>query len=492
MKVIVFFFLSGFDKKSRIAYNRPIEKRPEGPKETETKHMKKLIACLIALCLLLTACGGWQERPAAEEGGESETPAREGESPAREPAGDSAETGETSPAPTPEPTPEPTPAPTKPPYLSFPDGSIHDYGETDLDLSWLRHEDAAAVAELLREMPALKSVELGADDARAAEEAGEEPPEADAPARLSWTDIRVLQEAAPQAEFFYRFRFYGKDFCLQDESVDLNHRSMDDEGAEVRAMLRCMKRCSYLDMDFCGVSDEAMAAIREEFPQIEVVWRIWFGRDNKLSVRTDVERILASDGGMHIEDNCSGLQYCTKVKYLDMGHMPELEDWSFLGCMPELEVVVISIGCFDLDDLAGLANCPHLEYLEMCSRSTREEALDLSFLAGLTELKHLNICCLYDVTGYEALETLTGLERLWIGCHTNIPPEYIAHLQEVLPNTEFNLTTEVGDGWEWRWTDATNQRPNDRYYLLIQQFDYGHYDRVCALYWNDPLYKPHD
>ena len=107
----------------------------------------------------------------------------------------------------------------------------------------------------------------------------------------------------------------------------------------MREILPCMKHCRYLDMDFCGVSDEAMAAIREEFPQMEVVWRIWFGRDNKLSVRTDVERILASDGGMHIEKNYSGLQYCTKVKYLDMGHMPELTDWSFLGCMPDLEVL---------------------------------------------------------------------------------------------------------------------------------------------------------
>ena len=111
-----------------------------------------------------------------------------------------------SPAPTAEPTPSPTPEPTKPPYLSFPDGSRHDYGETTLDLSWLEHEQAAETAELLREMPQLREVELGMDRTLSAEAAlpeGEELPEPEEgeepavePERLTWADIRLLQEAA--------------------------------------------------------------------------------------------------------------------------------------------------------------------------------------------------------------------------------------------------------------------------------------------------------
>ncbi len=458
--------------------------------------MKKICAILMLLALLLTACGaaeapGLAKTPEQSAAGESEPPTASEAAP--------------EPPPEPSPTPEPTPEP-----LLFPDGSVHEPEEESLDLSWLRHEDVQTAAELLRRMPELRAVELGADNARAAEEAAEEAPEeespeadaaaaaeseadaAEEPERLSWADIRLLQEAAPQAEFYYRFRFFGKDFTLQDEAMDLNHRQMDDEGAAVREVLACMKHCRSLDMDFCGVSDEAMASIREDFPQVDVVWRIWFGRYNKLSVRTDVERILASDGGFHLEMNYSGLQYCTKVKYLDVGHMPGLEDWSFLGCMPDLEVCVIAIGGFEGDDLAGLANCPHLEYLEMCSRSTRGE-LDLSFLAGLTELKHLDICCLYDnIVGYESLETLTGLERLWIGKYTYIPADYIEHLREVLPNTEINTDSETGDGGTWRWIDQGRRRPQPRYDLLCRQFDYGNYDKVCAYFWNDPLYKPHD
>ena len=425
---------------------------------------RAMILCVTLLCLFLAGCVELPPLPAGPA-----TPTE---------------------APTPEPTPEPTP--TKPPYLSFPDGSRHDYGEVNLDLSWLCHEQVGETAALLREMPELRSVQLGMDRARSAETAGQENPEPETeeeagPERLTWADIRMLQEAAPQAEFYYRFRFCGKDFSLQDEAMDLNHRTMDDEGAAVREILACMKHCRYLDMGFCGVSDEAMASIRDDFPEVEVVWRIWFGRDDLLSVRTDVERILASDGGFHLEEHWEPLQYCTKVKYLDLGHNPDLHDWSFLGCMPNLEVCVIAIGGWEGDDLAGLANCPHLEFLEMCSRSTKGE-LDLSFLAGLKELKHLDICCLFDnVVGYEALENLPQLERLWIGKYTYIPEDYIEHLR-----TEINVTAETGDGGAWRWVNGNRDRLQPRYALLCQQFDYGNFNKVCAWYWNDPLYYPHD
>ena len=466
--------------------------------------MKKWITVLLlAVLLLLAACGG---------DGTGLPAARDGEETAPAPA-----------EPTPEPTPEPSPTP-----LIFPDGSSHERDETALDLRWLEHEDVKATAALLREMPALQTVELGADRVRSAEEAeaaqqadeasggeeGEEeedpdeewwaftyfepyrdkhadPPETDTePERLSWADIRTLQEAAPQAEFAYRFRFLGKDLSLADERVDLNHRTMHDEGAAVREFLPCMKHCSYLDMDFCNVSDEAMAAIRDDYPQMEVVWRIWFGSAGCLSVRTDVERILASEPGMCLlDENTGSLKYCTKVKYLDMGHQGQLHDWSFLGYMKDLEVAVISIGGWT--DLSFVGNCTHLEYLEMCSRTIKGE-LDISFLANLKELKHLDLCCLGDdLIGYEVLEEMTGLERLWIGYFTHLPRDFVMGLYDKLPNTVINLESQTGCEGFWRYSDGAFI-PCERYALLCEQFDYIHYYASCSRYYNDPCYYPHD
>ena len=98
-----------------------------------------------------------------------------------------------------------------------------------------------------------------------------------------------MQSAFPGVEFLYRFRFLGYDFTTLDTSFDLNHLKMEDEGAAVREILPCMQNCKLLDMDFCGVSSEAMEQIRDEYPQMEVIWRIWFGHD--CSVRTDVDHI---------------------------------------------------------------------------------------------------------------------------------------------------------------------------------------------------------
>ncbi len=441
-----------------------------------TVKLKRLVPLLTALLclLLLTACGGSDAAPAVGESAAVEAAA----------GGESSAGAETAAVPTPEPSPGP---------LCFPDGSVHEREESFLDLSWLRHKDAEKTAELLRQMPALAQVELGADNARAAEEAlelGEEAPET-GEERLSWADIRMLQDAAPQAEFDYRFRFCGKDFTLRDEAMDLNHRAMNDEGAAVREILPCMKHCRYLDMDFCYVSDEAMAQIRDENPQMEVVWRIWFGSHDFYSVRTDAERILSSDEGASLlDENTASLKYCTKVKYLDLGHRPTLSDWSFLGYMPDLEVVIVSLG--DWKDLSCLANCPHLEYLEMCC-PLHPGDIDISFLAGLTELRHLDICCLGDnVRGYEVLADMPYLERLWIGVRTGIPRDFLAELREKLPDTVIDTTTYTGCDDNWRYIYSRGGPLVPRYALLRQQFDYDHFPQAISAYYNDPLYYPHD
>ena len=168
---------------------------------------------------------------------------------------------------------EPTPIPV--PEYTFPDGSVHRADETALDLSSLTHRDVETVAALLQEMPDLQEIELGTDGAWTGtqpelteETAMQERPE-NAARDLSWEDLRILQEAAPDAEILYRFCFYGREFTTQDEVMDLNHSTMYDEGEAVRNILPLMKHCRYLDMDSCGVSSESMAEIRDAYPDMD-------------------------------------------------------------------------------------------------------------------------------------------------------------------------------------------------------------------------------
>ena len=324
------------------------------------------------------------------------------------------------------------------PEITFPDGSLHKTPERRVDLSNLCHDQVADTAEVLKQMSKLRYVNLGTEDRIAPEGdkvfSGEND---DVNARnLTWEDIRLLQETCPDTDFEYRFTLFGKEFSTLDTEMNFHHVTMDDEGAAVREVLSCMTKCELLDMDFSGVSSEHMAEIRDTYPQIKVVWRIWFGND--CSVRTDVERILASNlNHVLTDDNTRDLKYCTKVRFLDVGHNSMLRDFSFLAYMPDLEVAVICIT--GLDDLTPLANHEKLEYLEI---NTCAQGLDLSPLGTCPNLEHICACFLGHVQGWKELKKLTKLQRLWFGRYTKLPEGGIEELQDALPNTIINTTNE--------------------------------------------------
>ena len=299
------------------------------------------------------------------------------------------------------------------------------------------------------------------------------------PRGLTWEDIRALQDVCPEADVEYHFTLFGKSFSTLDTEMNFHHITMDDEGAALREVLPCMTKCELLDMDFSGVSSENMAEIRDAYPQMKVVWRIWFGSD--CSVRTDVERILASNLNHGLtDDNTRDLKYCTKVRFLDIGHNSMLHDFSFLEYMPDLEVAVICIT--GLSDLTPLANHEKLEYLEI---NTCAQGLDLSPLGTCPNLEHICACYLGHVRGWEELKKLTKLQRLWFGCNTQLPEGAVEELQEALPNTIINTTNPFGSSGDWRY-EGKHRHP--RYELLREQFDYTNYTNVSSSWYNDPMY----
>lgn len=344
-------------------------------------------------------------------------------------------------------------------------------GDRSISLVGATRADIQKLKLILPLMNGLESLSLGTRDTN---------PE------LDFKDIAAFERLRPEAELEYSFELFGRSIDIRDKELNFSHVPMDDEGAAVLAAALCMPELERLDMDFCGVSNEAMAEIRDALPDTEVIWRIWFG--DAYSVRTDVEKILASKptvGGDLNEKNTEALKYCTKVKYLDLGHNATLEDISFVQYMPELEVAVLSISGWG--DASPLASCPHLEYLEI--QNTR--VTDLTPLAGLKELKHLNVAYLFELDDISPLYGLTQLERLWIGCLNRVPAEQIEHMRECAPDCEIN-TTVSGDptGGTWRYSGRINpdwtSELSPRYALLREQFGYDGLD--YCFYWRDPLY----
>lgn len=354
--------------------------------------------------------------------------------------------------------------------VAMPDGSIFSNDADSMDFSEKSDSEITALAGYLKLLPEIKTIELGQ------ERSG-----------LSWSTVGLLEETCPEAEINYVFSLYGYETDLHDTSINLSHVPLEDGGAAVAEAMDHMPNLCYVDMDSCGVPDEDMAAIRDAHPNVKVVWRVWFG-DN-YSVRTDVERILASapsKGGMLTPDNTKSLKYCTDVKYLDVGHNDYLTDISFVAYMPKLEVAILAMDFWT--DAGPLANCTELEYLEIQTTS----CTDLTPLSGLTKLRHLNIAYNHDLADISPLFGLTELERLWIGCTTSVPMEQVYKMQECAPNCEIN--TEVYEdpvGGRWRYVDynelAYMYIYHPRYIQLREQFgDYapGAYSYI----WNDPMY----
>ena len=365
-------------------------------------------------------------------------------------------------------TPEPTPAPTPVPGVEIL-GRSYEHEEKNVDLTGITEADVSAVCGALKAMAGPETITIGSE---------EETP-------LRWESLGAIHDAAPGAVIDYAFRIFDRDFNLSDEMMDLKYIPMDDEGALVGAVARCMTNLKTLDMDSCRVSNEAMARLRDSLPNTEVIWRVNFAQ--YYTARTNVTRILASmpgKAGELVHNNVMNLKYCTKVKYLDLGHNNYLNTIEFCRYMPDLEVLIV--GMTAVEDFSPLADCPKLEYLEAMTSRIH----DLTPLSGLQNLRHLNICYDFAVTDITPLYGLTGLERLWIGMHDPVPPEQVARFKELVPGCKVNTTTPDPTEEYWRFADHGDAMGNPvydpRYALLREQFGYTEGD--FAFTWNDPLY----
>ena len=248
-----------------------------------------------------------------------------------------------------------------------------------------------------------------------------------------------------------------------------------------------MPKLNYLDMDFCGVENEDMEVIRDSLPNATVVWRIWFGEKLRYTARTDTQRILASNpdrGGELTGISTEVLKYCTKVKYLDLGHNEQLEDISFVAYMPDLEVAVLAMNQWA--DARPLMNCPKLEYLEMQTGACS----DLRPIATLKNLKHLNICYCFALRDMSPIYDL-DLERLWVGCLTPIPEEQVQEYHRRHPKCEINTTAvdPTTEGWRtYGYNEFGMVIVAPRYALLREQFEYDEMQTSYNYIENDPKY----
>ncbi len=331
---------------------------------------------------------------------------------------------------------------------------------TSVDLSNITPDQVDAVSQQIASFPNIVWVELTA---------------ADGSNKLAIADVKKLQTANPNVVFHYSFKLYGKTVSTTDEKIEFVKVSIGNSGeSTIREALDILKGCRYFLLDNCGLSNEVLAGIRDDYTRTKLVWRV-FQTNKSRSWLTDTEVLRAVYG---VNDNNSGVfKYCTDVKYLDFGHNTEMVDISFLGYMPNLEIAILSGA--PIKDLSPLANCKKLVFLEIawCGHVS-----DISALAQCDSLRNVNLAH----TRVKDLSPLYGLnmEMLSFVNSGNRAGFTEAHWQEIqakLPgcwitfNPLFdNNANPYGTGWRYK----TSGGYTEIYRKVRDVFDYDAIDKV--------------
>ena len=255
---------------------------------------------------------------------------------------------------------------------------------TELDLSAMNSAGVEEACRKLGQMTGLTDVTLSS--------------------ALSFEDVDKLQTAVPHIRFHYAFNLLGRTVSTSDDEIIFQNQDFgDSEETEIRKALKILDHTSRFVLDNCGYSNETLAKLREDFRGgPKVIWRVWFGKEGRYTTLTDDDTIRAVYNVT--DDTCGPMKYLEDVRYMDIGHNEFLSDLSFIGYMPNLEVLIASES--GVRELTGFDNCKKLTWLELAYCYKLE---NIDALAGCDGLKYLNISY-SKVTSFEPLDALK-LER---------------------------------------------------------------------------------
>ena len=332
--------------------------------------------------------------------------------------------------------------------ISFSD-HLFEMNTKELDLSFIESDQITDLISILSMFPELSEVRLSDNAANS---------------NLSPSDVKLLVDAFPDIHYIYSFKLYGKMLTTSDTELVFDEVNIGNDDLDlIRDALNIMRDCKYVLLDSCGIDDSNMAALRSEYPDKEIVWRIFV---NRYSMLTNEEMIRMTS--KLTDQDTEPLRYCTNVKYLDLSYN-KIADISFLSGYTELECAILTLT--NISDLTPLVNCRNLTWLELFTCTNLE---DISCLAQMNNLKYLNIS-MTKVTDISELSELP-LER-FICVDSKIDKDDLGQFQEQHPQCLVK-TTGSAVGYAWRYNDKKQKEP----------FEY--YERLCEIFrYNDKSYK---
>lgn len=295
------------------------------------------------------------------------------------------------PLPTAEPTPMPTPEPTPEPIRVEILGRTYGPDSTEIDLRSMSAEELDEICEALSQLPGVESLLL---------------PEKNGYTALDFDALDALRESAPQAELHGRFRLFEKDADFETTELRYYYGHVYNDGIETfRRALPYLSSLELLRLELCFIDDyEAMDALRSDFPEVNIVWSVFI--EDNITLMTDTVLIntsLLSDRNVknlkYMRDvlyvdfghdmaltDLSFLAGFPKLRVL-ICSLTNISDLSPLAECPELEF----LECFStkVSDLSPLSGLTKLTYLNLGDLA---ELDDLTPLYGMDSLRLVRIC----------------------------------------------------------------------------------------------------
>ncbi|MBR5633121.1 MAG: leucine-rich repeat domain-containing protein [Clostridia bacterium] len=277
---------------------------------------------------------------------------------------------------------------------------------------------------------------------------------------LTADEYAALSKAAPNVRLITKVDFTDFTIDMTSSDIDISGNIVSNKDA-LEAVVSDLNEGTRLVMCDCGYTNEEMGALREKYPSVSFVWRLYLG---KWSLRTDDEAfsvmIYASDTYKRLtSEDIEVLKYCTNLYAIDLGHQ-DITDLTTIGELTDLRVLILADN--KITDLSPLANLKSLQYLELFVNRIS----DLSPLASCTELVDLNFGWnrVYDIS---SIYSLPKLERLWL------PTNPVAgtkqdEIRAAFPNATIIFADEnsVSSGW----------RTHERYFSMRGMFTNNKYD----------------
>ena len=271
------------------------------------------------------------------------------------------------------------------------------------------------------------------------------------------TEIDILDTSLTEAlgsALCDRFPFLAvrRTVTLNGTPFDSFTEALDLSGAEIASYeafsdaLGYFPKLGRLEMHDCSLSDEQLAAIRDRYPDVDVVWTVRFGR---WRVRTDAVAFSTMQAGNNKNRMRSSdvqvLRYCRDLIALDLGHN-DITDLEWIRELKHLQVLILA-DSRKLKDITPIGTLTELKYLELFLTSVE----DITPIANLSELLDVNLFFTHidDIT---PLLSCKKLERIWLGerVAARIGKEGVAKLQQAFPDAEYDLVSAGSTKLGWR------------------------------------------